>query len=159
VKRQKEKPGSLQQEFARLAIEWAEARIPYEHRGTTRHGCDCTGLLIGIARELGCLGRYELRKYPFDWNLHAKADNYLIEELSKFGCQIPNGEAGPGDIAVMAFGRCPAHCGVITSTDLIMAHSLKTNRRCTFGRLKNSMWSQRWQTTFRLERAKLNVFS
>lgn len=142
-----QKAQDIQAAFARLACEWAEASVTYRHRGTTRNGCDCTGLLIGIARELGYLKKYKLRRYAIDWNLHAGAGDYITTELIKFGSAIPNGRAAPGDIAVMTFGKCRAHVGVIVREDLLMVHSLKTNGRCKYDILKNSMWSRRWIET------------
>jgi len=149
----------LNEIFAAKAIEWAKQKVPYQHRGTTRGGCDCTGLLIGIARELGFLKTYKLRKYPPDWNLHAGAGNQVIDGLSKIGVEIPNSQAKIGDVAVMVFGRCPAHCGMIINNKLMIVHSLSTNRCCTFGMLKNSMWEKRWLTTFRLQEEKLKAYS
>jgi cell wall-associated NlpC family hydrolase len=57
--------------------------VPYQHRGMTKRGCDCTGLLIGILQLLGYLPNYKLREYPKDWNLHAGAGDYIREEISK----------------------------------------------------------------------------
>ena len=150
---------NLRADFARLAIEWAKAEVPYQHRGTNRQGCDCTGILIGIAREMGFLKNYKLRKYPSDWNLHAGAGNQVIEEISKFGHEINQSQSGIGDIAVMRFGKCPAHCGIIVNENLIMVHCLKTNKRVKFDILKNSMWSSRWLTTYRPDENKLNEYS
>lgn len=148
----------VRKEFARLAIEYAELKVPYRHRGTTRRGCDCTGLLIGIARELGFLKNYELRKYPRDWNKHAGAGNQVIEELEKFGRKISKKQATAGDIAVMFFGKCPAHCGVIINDELMMVHALSTNKCCMFGILKLSMWRSRWRETYRLDENKLRQY-
>ena len=148
----------LNEIFAAKAIEWAKQKVPYQHRGTTRRGCDCTGLLIGIARELGFLKNYKLRKYPPDWNLHAGAGNQVIEELSKFGHEIPKSQATIGDVAVMAFGKCPAHCGIIVDDKFMMVHSLSTNRSCTIGFLKNSMFAKRWINSFRLDKNKLRQY-
>lgn len=149
---------TLQQQFAELAIEWARLKVPYQHRGTTRNGCDCTGLLIGIARELGYLKNYELRNYPPDWNLHNGAGNQVIEELKKFGNKIPKSRAGIGDVVVMNFGKCPAHAGIIVNYSMMMVHALSTNRCCAFGKLRNSMWSSRWRYTFRLDENKLKAY-
>ncbi len=141
--------------IAALAIEYADQRVPYRHRGMTRRGCDCTGLPIAICRELGFLREFVLRQYSSDWNLHAGAGNQVVEELGKFGVEIPNRQAAVGDIAVMLFGKCPAHCGIIISPDLIFVHSLKTNKCCKKSVLKNSVWSSRWVKTFRLIEEKL----
>jgi cell wall-associated NlpC family hydrolase len=150
---------TLNVKIADLAIEYASLKVPYQHRGTSRNGCDCTGMLIAIARELGYLKRYVLRKYPPDWNLHAGAGNQVIEELSKVADELSKSKASIGDIAVMAFGKCPAHCGIIVDDQLTMVHSLSTNKCCTYGLLKNSLWQSRWLTTFRLNQEKLKQCS
>lgn len=143
----------LREKLASIAMKWIG--VPYEHRGTTRKGCDCTGILIGIAGEMGFLEGYELRQYPVQWNLHSGAGNQVIEEIERFAERIENAEAGPGDIAVMRFGRCPAHCGIIVDDNGLMVHSLKTNGRVTYGMLRNSMWSKRWCATYRINEEKL----
>jgi cell wall-associated NlpC family hydrolase len=154
VKSSKLKVKSFNEKFAEIAGQWADARIPYRHRGTSRRGCDCTGLIIGICREMGFLGNYELRQYPEDWNLHAAADDHVVEELERFGHKINSGGAGVGDIAVMRFGRCPAHVGVIVAGRL-MVHSFKDARCCKYAMLKNSKWAGRWVATYRLDPEKL----
>ena len=146
---------TIQERFARLAGEWARAEVPYQHRGMSRQGCDCTGLLIGIARELGYLRDYQLRKYPPDWNLHAGAGNQVIEEICRFAEPIDKSQAGPGDIAVMLFGKCPAHVGLIVDDKGLIVHALKTNGCCTYGHLQNSTWSSRWIAAYRLKEEKL----
>jgi len=142
--------------IAELAIEYADQRVPYQHRGTSRNGCDCTGLIVAICRELGYLKKFVLRQYREDWNLHAGAGNQVIEELRKFGVEIPKREAGIGDIPVMLFGKCPAHCGIIVARGPVIVHSLKSEHYCNKSVLKKSMWSARWVTTFRLIEEKLN---
>ncbi|GAH75445.1 unnamed protein product, partial [marine sediment metagenome] len=42
-------------EIAEEARKWADAKVPYRHRGVTNEGCDCSGLLIGVMQKLGCL--------------------------------------------------------------------------------------------------------
>jgi len=141
--------------IAALAIEYAEIRVPYQHRGMSRNGCDCTGLIIGICRELGYLKKFVLRQYREDWNLHAGAGNQVIEELRKVGTEIAKNEATIGDIPVMLFGKCPAHCGIIVARGPVMVHSLKSERWCKKSILKKSMWSAQWLTTFRLIEEKM----
>lgn len=143
--------------FAETARQWADDRVPYKHRGTDRNGCDCTGLLIGIARELGYLNSYKLRQYGTQWNLHAGAGNQAVEEIEKFADLIDN-KAAIGDIAVMRFGKCPAHCGIIVDCKGLMVHSLKTNDKVTYGMLRNSPWSKRWIATYRTNITKIENY-
>lgn len=152
------KTDTIQKQFADRAKLWAKLKVTYQHMGTSRNGCDCTGLLIGIAKEFGYLKNYELRKYPPDWNLHAGAGNQIIEELNKFTDKIKKNQVGIGDIAVMAFGKCPAHCGIIVADNMLMVHSLATNKKCMFSLLKNSMFSKRWVATYRINETKLKNY-
>jgi cell wall-associated NlpC family hydrolase len=145
---------SLAESFAQVARQWAADKVPYRHRGTTRTGCDCTGLLIGVAQELGFLAGYVLRDYPPDWNLHSGAGLHVIEELERFGDPISKSEAGPGDVAVMYFGRCPAHCGIIVAPHL-MVHCWRDGLYCRYGMLRNSPWSRRWSASYRFDGEKL----
>lgn len=145
----------LNKKIAGLAKEYADAKVPYQHRGYSRNGCDCTGLLLAIMQELGYMKGYKLRDYPPDWNLHAGAGNQVIDELEKLADQIPKKMAGAGDVIVMTFGKCPAHCGILVDNNLTMVHSLSTNRCCTYSLLWNSSWYKRWVTTFRINELKL----
>lgn len=142
-------------EIARKAIEYAEIGVPYQHRGMTRNGCDCTGLIIAICRELGFLKEFVLRPYKEDWNCHAGAGYQIIEELEKVGERVPNRESGIGDIPVMWFDKYPCHCGIIVKPGPVIVHSLKSNKHCKKSVLRNSNWSKRWLMTYRLIEKKL----
>ena len=146
---------SLNEQIAALALEYVALKVPFQHRGMTRNGCDCTGLIVAICRELGFLSTFVLRQYKTDWNLHAGAGNRILEELDKVGNVIPNSEAGIGDIAVMWMGRYPGHCGIIVNPGPVMVHLLKTERFCKKSVLKNSNWSKCWRATYRLDEEKL----
>jgi hypothetical protein len=149
----------LQKTFVKIAIEWVKNRTRYVHRGTSKLGCDCTGLIIGICREMGYLGKYELRQYPSDWNLHAGADNYIEEELLKVADTIPNSEVIESDILVFRFGKCLAHVGIlINKKNGVFAHCLCTAKLCKFDIVKSSMWSKRWEKSFRLNPEKMKRF-
>ena len=145
----------LAESVALLATEWAEAKVPYRHRGTTRRGCDCTGLVIGIVQELGFIADYVVREYPADWNLHAGAGQYVIEELDKVADRISKDQAGPGDVPVMNFGNCPAHCGIIVEP-FLMVHCYRDGLHCKLAVLRKSPWSKRWTHTFRFNYEKLS---
>lgn len=143
---------SLSQLYADRAREWVG--VVYQHRGTTRRGCDCTGLLVGIAQELGLLKNYKLRSYSFDWNLHAGAGNYIVEELKRYSNEIPKSETRVGDILIFRFGKCLAHAGILVAKGLFV-HSIAKAKVCKYSVLKNSIWSTRWAKTFRLDERKM----
>lgn len=132
---------------------WKNLKVQYEHRGITRNGCDCTGLIIGALRELGYLRNYKLRNYPPDWNLHAKADDYIIEEVSKVADEITKPDIG--DLVLFHIGRCVAHVGVIIE-DGLFVHCHKKSKRCIISSLWNSPWTKRISSFYRLKESKLN---
>jgi len=132
---------------------WKDLKVPYQHRGTTRNGCDCTGLIIGALREMGYLKNYKLRIYPHDWNLHAKADNYIVEEISKFADKVIWPDIG--DIVLFHFGKCIAHVGVIIEDGLFI-HCNRTSKQCKVSKLGNSQWGKRVACFYRLNEDKLN---
>lgn len=149
---------AIQAAFLQEAANWLG--VKYRHRGTTMRGCDCTGLIIGVCRKLGYLGRYDLRMYPEDWNLHAGAGNYICEELDKVGNEIPKNSACDGDIAIFRFGKCLAHAGIIVDIKKrLMIHSFLTAKKCKYAILRNSLWSKRWEKSYRLDNEKMAKYS
>ena len=148
---------ALDKQIAAIAEQYAAAKVPYRHRGTSRRGCDCTGLIIGILQELGFLRDFVLRPYPPDWNLHSGAGNQIIDELERVGDRVNKDESRPGDVAVIHWGRCPAHCGVICHGPRrpMMVHAFYTAGRCQYAMLENSPWSKRWRRTYRISEDKL----
>jgi cell wall-associated NlpC family hydrolase len=149
--------GRLAEQFAAAAESYAADRVVYQHRGTTRQGVDCTGLIIAIAREIGFLGRYELRPYPPDWNLHSGAGQQLLVELEKVADRIRKVDADRGDVAVIFWGKCPAHCGILVAGGRAprMVHSYYGARSVRHAMLVRSPWSKRWVHTYRLNEEKL----
>ena len=131
---------------------WKDLKVQYEHRGTTRNGCDCTGLIIGALKELGYLKNYKLRIYPPDWNLHSKADNYIVDEVSKVADKISNPEMG--DLVLFYFGKCVAHIGVIIENGLFI-HCHRKGKKCKASNLWNSPWTKRIYGFYRLNEDRL----
>jgi cell wall-associated NlpC family hydrolase len=140
--------------FAEKVREWADLHVPYVHRGMTRQGCDCTGLIIGCLQELGYLTNFKLRYYPKDWNLHAMADDYIQQELGIGAKKLLGTQVRIGDILLFRFGKCPAHCGVLISHG-VFAHSHAKAGRVEYAVLKGNQWSKRWIATWRLSEEKL----
>ena len=136
------------------ANKFAKIGVKYKHRGTTINGCDCTGLLICVAKNIGYMNKFKLRNYSLDWNLHSGAGDYIIQGLNKIGEEIPKSTTQPGDILVFKFGRCDAHIGILVNDDLFV-HSYFEAKKCKYGRLKNSDWFKRWTRTFRLDENKM----
>ena len=150
---------NLQESFKQEAIKWAEAHVKFVHRGVSKLGCDCTGLIIGICRSLGYLGAYKLRQYPPDWNKHTGRGNYIEEELKKVANEIPRRDMKEGDILIFYFYTCLAHVGVlINKKNGKFVHSLETSKRCEYAIYKNSSWSSRFKKVYRLDPVKMERF-
>jgi len=150
---------NLQESFKQEAIKWAEAQVKYVHRGVSKLGCDCTGLIIGICRSLGYLGTYKLRQYPPDWNLHTGRGNYIEEELNKVANEIPIHVMQEGDILAFYLHTCLAHVGILVNKDNGMfVHVFDGSKKCQYAIYKNSAWSSRFKKVFRLDPIKMERF-
>jgi cell wall-associated NlpC family hydrolase len=143
----------LGQQLAEQARQWVG--VPYVHRGARRSGCDCTGLLIGCLRELGYARTYKLRNYPRDWNLHALADDYIRQELSRYASPAEGG-ACVGDILLFRFGKCIAHAGIVVKPGVFVHTHARANRTET-GLLKTPKWKARLAAVWRLDAEKVRA--
>jgi NlpC/P60 family putative phage cell wall peptidase len=90
----------------------AEARrwldTPFLHQGRVRgRGCDCAGLLVGVARSLG----YD----PIDLKAYSTIPDsaMLVQIMNRQVIRVPVEEAGPGDLVLMSFSE-PQHYGILT---------------------------------------------
>jgi len=143
----------LQTKFVEEVINWANKKVPYRHRGVTENGCDCTGLIIGVLNKLGFLKDFKLRKYKYDWNLHAGACDIITDELLRVGDFVSD-EMKQGDILIFRFGKCNAHAGIFIGGNQFV-HSVVNSGYCRFGIIKNSPWSKRITGVIRLNEEKI----
>ena len=146
----------IRRQLAEQAKTWLD--VSYEHRGITRFGCDCTGLIIGCLRELGYMQHYHLREYPFQWNLHGGAGDYICEEVVKIADLVPNHSPKPGDIVVFRFARCRAHAGLIVAAPKFI-HALSSNEKVCWAVLAGRQWAKRWERTYRINADKLGRYT
>ena len=135
-------------------IKFVEAEVPYEHRGTSMFGCDCTGMIIGAMKKLGYFKTYKLRQYPKDWNLHAGAGDNIREELNKFAVRIQKADVLPGDVLLFKLKDCFAHAGVLVR-DKTFAHCYVNAKKCKYGSLNTGTWASHWAATYRFDEVKL----
>lgn len=136
------------------AVIWAYLKVPYRHRGTTRNGADCTGLLIGLLREIGFLHSYVLRDYSVDWNLHRKSSgNYVLQELEKFAYPVERKDLSVGDVLVFWFGNCESHVGLYVGKGLFV-HAYLTSEVVKYALLRD-FWEKRLSFIYRFSVAKL----
>ena len=89
---------------------------PFRHQGRVKGvGCDCAGLVVGVASALGLADFTEVAygRNPRPQKMGAVLDEYLTKK--------PLYEALPGDVIWMAFGKDPMHLAI--KTDYGMIHS------------------------------------
>lgn len=138
-----------------IVKQWKALKVPYEHRGASRNGCDCTGLIIGALREMGFLENYKIRNYPPDWNLHGGAGNYIMEEINKVADRVKR--PAPGLVVLFYFGKCVSHAGLIIEHDLFV-HCHKLSRKVVISGLWDSPWTKRIRGFYQLDEGRLNGF-
>lgn len=83
--------------------------VPFLHRGRTRKGLDCGGLIIRSLLDLGYTTIEDMKVYgrqPKDDSLR----QFLIRNL---GNPIPLNSMQPGDVALIKFNRDPHHVALI----------------------------------------------
>jgi cell wall-associated NlpC family hydrolase len=89
-------------------------RVRYAHLQSTRDGCDCVGLLVGVAKAVGLLPPDFVRTpFPIDWHLHQGNEHFRdgIEALG--GVAVPVTQLAPGMIALFRFGQVSSHAGIV----------------------------------------------
>ena len=100
----------------------AEARTwlgtRWQHQAATKGaGCDCIGLVGGVALALGLPGAQAWAAEPA-YHAYGRTPD---PELLAAGCdrlldRIARADAGPGDILVLAFERDPMHFALVSSS-------------------------------------------
>jgi len=146
---------NIQEQIAEKAKEWANDKVRYKHRGHTRNGCDCSGLLVGVMRELGYLKNFKMPNYPVDWNLHGfkYKHNYLTEKICKYAYKIPMNEKQPGDVLLFKYLKVICHSGIYVGNELFV-HSYVLRPVC-YGTLRNSRYGKWLEEVWRVDERKL----
>ena len=118
------------------ALDWAGT--PFHHEAMVKGaGVDCGMFLIAIYRETGLIPEITVEHYSYQWHLHRSREWYL-EYLRQFGREIPEAEAGPGDVVIWKLGRVFSHAAIILNWPQII-HAVNgqgvvlDNVNCTFG--------------------------
>lgn len=142
------------QQIAEIAKKYASLKVPYRHRGSSRKGCDCTGLLLAIMKELGFLKTYKLPLYGVDWNTHAGADDRVVKELEKFASKVTRLQVG--NIIVFEWKDCPSHVGIYVGQHLFV-HCLRNAGKVEKLSLLTKEWKNRTYAIYELSLNKLGV--
>jgi len=106
----------LNQEIAYKARSWVGTN--FRHLGRTRsEGCDCLGLFMGVASELGLRDKFgnpvinldetSYSLVPDGVYMHSKLSNHFIEK------EIAN--IAPGDLVLLKFANNPQHLAIVGS--------------------------------------------
>ena len=111
---------------------------PFHHEAMVKGtGVDCGMFLIAVYREAGLIPAFTVEHYSYQWHLHRTREWYL-EYLRQFGREIPEAEAGPGDVVIWKLGRVFSHAAIILNWPQII-HAVNgqgvvlDNVNCTFG--------------------------
>jgi cell wall-associated NlpC family hydrolase len=142
---------SLNEDISKEARNWID--VKYEHRGATKKGCDCVGLLVGVLKALGYGKDYIVKKYPNDWSLHGQAGNYIVEELESVADKIIG--ATIGDIVLFKFSKCVAHIGILIENGLFI-HTHSKGGKCKVSKIDNSPWTRYIDCYYRVNAERLN---
>ena len=103
---------SLRDAIITEALTWD--KVPYIHGQHSRHGCDCVGLLIGVAKAVTLLPEtYQPCIYTSDWHCHNSTEllKQGIEALG--GLPIALQDIQPGDILLFRYAHAASHAGIL----------------------------------------------
>jgi len=142
---------SMATEADRRAAVVAAARrwigTPWQHQARVLGaGCDCAGLIIMVARELG-LADVDVTGYgtePDGERLQALCDQYMH--------RVPLADVRPGDVLLMAFASPPRHLGIVgdyPGGGLSLIHAYAQMRKVVEHRL-DAEWMGRAVAAYRL---------
>ena len=94
---------------------------PWHHHQKCKHyGCDCVGLLMGVADNTG-VPRGEVANY-----YRTPVEDSLYQELKSRYSEIREEEIEPGDIVLFEINRLPRHVAII-SYNGYMIHASQVN--------------------------------
>lgn len=119
---------TLRERLIQEALTWEDT--PYHHHAALKGvGCDCVGLIRGVAKAVGLVA-YEPQYYSPQWGQH-NDDERLLGALEELGCLRRDPElALPGDCLLFQFGKTCSHAALlVSSAPLRIIHaSLKDGR-------------------------------
>jgi len=137
-------------EIAARARAWVGT--PYAHQAALKGiGCDCIGLIAGVADEVGLP---EARAWRSDVRFRGYAPqplpDKLLEACAAYLDAIPRCAAKDGDVLLFLIGKQPAHFGIVSSlAPLRMVHAWSPNRRVVEHGI-DAKWHRRINRAFRL---------
>lgn len=147
-------------EVVRAARGWIGTRFHHQGRVKAsvgqRGGCDCLGLLVGVARELqlpargnqGLLADFDERDYG-----HLPDGGHLQAVLTRVLRPIAVEAMRAGDVLLLRFEQEPQHLAIVSDYPrgggLGLIHALAANRRVVEHRL-DALWRGRIVAVYRV---------
>ena len=122
------------------AREWLGTR--WQHQARLKNvGCDCAGLVIGVARECGVKG------IEFDVNGYDRkpSGNELHSHCSTHMATVPLADMKPADVVLMRFETEPQHLAILgdyVGGGLSIIHAYAFSRKVVETRL-DELWLSR----------------
>lgn len=114
------------QSIITAARSWIGTRFHHQGRvkknGNNKGGCDCIGLIIGVADELDI--KYKGRPFSgLDKKDYAKTPDgkELYDSFCKYLTEIDIGDAKAGDILMFRFDKYPQHVGFLSDIEGVPA--------------------------------------
>lgn len=139
---------TLRERIVQEALTWEHT--PFHHHAALKGvGCDCIGLVRGVAMAVGLLDpHYQPAYYSPQWHLH-QSDEQLREALERLGCvRRDPALCLPGDCLLFQYGKVCSHAGVVVSTaPLRLVHSSMVDKRVVHQALTRDL-QQRWRHTY-----------
>lgn len=131
--------------------------VPWHHQASIKAGCDCIGLVVGVADSLGM-------PEAAAWRADTRFRGYgptpvpekLLEACDVYLDRIAVVAATLGDILLFAFQRDPMHFGIISATDPVyVIHAYQPRDKVVENSLTGP-WPRRVIGAYRY-RGKVNV--
>ncbi len=127
----------MSKEIIEEAHSWLGTR--FKHQGRVKKsdfdlgGCDCLGLIIGVAESLNIHALNAVPLKLFDQNTYPKllTSNILLEQLDQLLTRVEIENMQPGDVILLKINSWPQHLAIIVSVDpeIIIIHSYIQARR------------------------------
>lgn len=145
-------------EVVRVARGWIGTRFCHQGRhkasGGRAGGCDCLGVLVGVASELDLrsvdgapLARFDVRDYG-----HIPDGERLRYTLDALLQPVPVDNITAGDVLLMRFERSPQHVAIVSDHaqgGLGVIHALAAMRKVVEHRL-DAQWRSRIVCAYRV---------
>lgn len=100
------------------ARSYIEPTTPWQHNQSRKGvGCDCIGLLVGVAHKFGLADDWEQRGREFHAYSIDPDPKRLLKAVATFFDQITLSQARLGDILLFRLEQHPKHFGIISALE------------------------------------------